>query len=274
MAKRLTVLDFFKKFPTEDTCLDHVMEVRYGRKSQCPKCLKDTEFYKIAKRPAYACKFCGHHVYPCAGTPFENTRTPLQMWFYAIYLFTTTKHGVPAKELQRQLGVTYKTAWRMGHEIRKYMGKVDGDTGLGGDIEIDETYIGGRDKTAGRPGRKSKKTPVFGMLQRGGEVIAKVVPDAKSKTLLPILGQHVDMGSRILSDDYRPYRQLKGLGYRHEHVAHGRQEYVRGDVHTNSIESFWARLKLSIRGTHIHVSRKHLQKYVGEFEYGEVLELL
>jgi transposase len=106
------------------------MDLRCGRARKCPKCGKATEFYRLTNRPAYSCKLCGHHIYPCAGTPFERTRTSLQSWFYAIYLFTTTRHGVSAKELQRQLGVTYKTAWRMGHEIRKYMGAVAGDAGL------------------------------------------------------------------------------------------------------------------------------------------------
>ena len=142
MAKALTVKEFFDKFPDDDTCLLHVMDLRFGRTRICTKCNKSTEFYKLAKRPAFSCKLCGHHIYPCAGTPFENTRTPLQLWFYAIYLFTTTRHGVPAKELQRQLGVTYKTAWRMGHAIRKYMGIVDGDDGLSGHVEIDETFVG------------------------------------------------------------------------------------------------------------------------------------
>ena len=135
-----TITDFFKQFPTDDDCLDHVMHLRYGESLDCPKCGKHGKFARIKKMPAYACPWCGHHIHPMANTPFMRTRTPLQKWFYAIYLFTTTRHGVPAKELQRQLGVTYKCAWRIGHEIRKYMGSVDGDSGLSGHVEIDETY--------------------------------------------------------------------------------------------------------------------------------------
>jgi len=141
--KAITVKEFFERFSTDDICLEHVMDLRYGRTRVCPnpKCAKPTEFYRLTKRPAYSCKLCGYHIYPCAGTPFENTRTPLQSWFYAIYLFTTTRHGVPAMELRRQLGVTYKTAWRMGHEIRKYMGIVDGDDGLSGHVEMDDYLL-------------------------------------------------------------------------------------------------------------------------------------
>lgn len=131
MSKPLNIRHFFKLFPDDDSCLDHVFKVRFGKETECPKCGKVSTFHRLKKRPAYSCQHCGHHIHPCAGTPFENTRTPLQLWLYAIYLFTTSRHGVPAKELQRQLSVTYKTAWRMGHEmgheIRKQMDKIDGD---------------------------------------------------------------------------------------------------------------------------------------------------
>jgi transposase-like protein len=258
-------MDFFKRYPDEDTCLNHVMEVRYGLASKCPKCERDTTFHKIAKRPAYACKFCGNHVYPCAGTPFEATRTPLQMWFYAIYLFTTTKHGVPAKELQRQLGVTYKTAWRMGHEIRKYMAKVDGDDGLSGHVEIDETYVGGKSDGAGF--FVNKKVAVLGMVQRGGEIVAKVIPNNHKTTILPLVEQTVAKGTTVSTDQFRAYQPLNAMGYKHSSVNHSRDEWDRGETHTQTIESFWSRLKASIRGTHVQVSRKQLQKYVGEFEF-------
>ena len=130
MTKTFTVQDFFKRFPDDAACLDHLMKLRYGETLDCPKCGKHGHFTRIHKMPAYACPWCGNHIHPMAGTPFERSHTALQSWFYAMYLFTTTRHGVPAKELQRQLGVTYKTAWRMGHEIRKYMAEVDGDDGL------------------------------------------------------------------------------------------------------------------------------------------------
>ena len=152
MAKAPTVHDLFQQFPDDDACLEHLMTLRHGNPTDCPKCGKHGKFHKLRKEPAYACQWCGQRIYPMVGTPFERSRTPLQKWFYAMYLFTTSRHGVPAKELQRQLGVTYKTAWRMGHELRKYMAKVDGDDGLSGHVEVDESYVGGR-KKGGKRGR-------------------------------------------------------------------------------------------------------------------------
>ncbi len=134
MSKMPTVQDFFRNFPDDDTCLEHLFKVRFGDDPACPKCGEFGKLRRLRKMPAYTCN-CGHHIHPMAGTPFESSHTPLQKWFYAMYLFTTSRHGVPAKELQRQLGVTYKTAWRIGHELRKYMGQVDGDDGLSGQLK-------------------------------------------------------------------------------------------------------------------------------------------
>jgi transposase-like protein len=267
MAKSLTVKEFFAKFPDDDTCIFHVMDLRYGRVRDCLGCGKPTEYYKLAKRPAFSCKLCGHHIYPCAGTPFERTRTPLQLWFYAIYLFTTSRHGVPAKELQRQLGVTYKTAWRIGHEIRKFMGAVDGDDGLSGTVEIDEAYVGGNDHKTGRPGKDSVKTAIFGMVERGGDVMTHVVPDVRSDTLIPLIQDNVAKGTLINSDEYNAYRPLNKMGYSHATVRHRRKQYVDGATHTNTIEGFWSHFKCSMKGTHRSISRKHMQKYLVEFEF-------
>ncbi|MCH9053942.1 MAG: IS1595 family transposase, partial [Proteobacteria bacterium] len=233
------------------------------------KCGAEGAFAKLKKLPAYACPTCGHHIHPMVGTPFERSRTPLKKWFYAMYLFTTSRHGVPAKELQRQLGVTYKTAWRMGHEIRKYMGEVDGIPPMTGHVEVDETYVGGRrPKIKGFTGRGAKgKTVVFGILERGGDLYTEVVPSAAGKSLIPPIVKHVPKGTRVSSDEWAPYRVLPSLGYKHDTVDHAAKEYARGNVHVNTLEGFWSMLKRSIRGTHIHVSRKHLPKYLGEFEF-------
>lgn len=268
MAKQVSVLEFFQRFPDHDSCLDHLMKVRYGERLICPKCGENSKFHRLTKRPVYSCQYCGHHISPMAGTPFHKSRTSLQKWFYAIYLFTTSRHGVPAKELQRQLSVTYKTAWRMGHEIRKYMGKVDGDNGLSGHIEVDETYVGGKDTEAGRPNPgTTRKTAIFGMVERDGKINARVVPDIRSSTLLPIIEGTIELGSTVSSDNNNTYKKLPGMGYQHGYVQHNRNQWIEGEHHTNTIENFWARLKQSIRGTHIHVSKKHMGKYLAEFEY-------
>jgi hypothetical protein len=150
MPKTLTIQDFFRMFPDDDTCLAHLFNVRFGPDYQCEKCGATGKWHRLTKMPAYTCN-CGNHVHPMAGTPFLRTRTSLQKWFYAMFLFTTTRNGVAAKELQRQLGVTYKTAWRMAKEIRLYMAWVDGDSALGGRggrgiVEADKTFVGGHDK--------------------------------------------------------------------------------------------------------------------------------
>jgi transposase len=264
MAKQFAVQDFFKRFPTDDACLEHLMAIKYGGKLDCPKCGKHGKFSRIKKLPAFQCAWCGHHIHPMAGTPFERSTTPLQKWFYAMYLFTTSRHGVPAKELQRQLSVTYKTAWRMGHEIRKYLGKVDGDDGLSGHVEVDETYIGGKQK--GAYGKRGK-TAVFGMVERGGDVITRVVPNARQVTLMPLIAENIAKGSKITSDDNSVYSSLWRHGYDASRVNHSSGEYVRGDRHTNTIEGVWSILKRSINGTYIHVSPKHLDKYLAEVEY-------
>ena len=196
----------------------------------------------------------------------ERSRISLHKWFFAIFLFSTSRHGVAAKELQRQLKVTYKTAWRMAHEIRKYMAEVDGAVPLGGLIEADETYVGGRVRGQGQGYRKNK-TVVFGIAKRGGDIMTKVVPNVKRRTLEPVIRVNVKAGSTIDTDDLRSYLRLTAAGYKHGVVNHSAGEYARGNCHVNSVEGFWSRLKNSIRGTHIHVSRKYLWKYAKGFEY-------
>jgi transposase len=267
MAKMFTVQDFFHRFPNSNACLDHLMKIRHGETLDCPKCGKHGKFNKLSKEPAYCCSWCGHRIYPMVGTPFERSRTPLDKWFYAMYLFTTSRHGVPAKELQRQLGVTYKTAWRMGHELRKYMGRVDGDDPLDGHVEVDETMIGGK-RSGGKRGRGAPgKTVVFGMLERDGDVTTRIVANVRRKTLERHILEHIRTGATISSDELTSYGKLARHGYRHSTVNHSLDEWVRGKTHTNSIEGFWSQIKRSIRGTHIHVSAKHLSKYLGEFEF-------
>ena len=252
MSKQISVIEFFEQFPTDDSCLEHLMNVRFGKEFECPKCKKDSKFHRIAKRPVFGCQYCGHQISPMAGTPFARSSTPLQKWFYAIYLFTTSRHGVPAKELQRQLSVTYKTAWRMGHEIRKHMGQVDGDDDLSGHVEIDEAYIGGKDKVRGRPTDiTSKKTGVLGMVERDGKIMTKVIPDVKTETLMGHITENVTPGSTVSTDELRSYNDLPDYGYVHGVVQHNIKQWVKGEHHTNTIEGFWSRLKLSIKGTHI-----------------------
>jgi transposase-like protein len=252
MSKKApTLRQFQDRFPTEDSCLDHLFQVRYGTDFECPGCKRPAKFSRVKARRSYQCQWCAHQVYPTAGTPFDRTRTSLRDWFFVMFQFCASRNGVAAKEVERQLGVTYKTAWRMCHEIRKYMAAVDGCDPIGGvgeTVQIDETLIGGALKTGGR-GRNymANKTTVLGMLESGGELVTQVVPDRKSGTLLRLIRDQVQPGTHIHTDEWLGYG---GLG-----------------VMVNAIEGFWAQLKRGINGTHIHVSGKHLPKYLGEFEY-------
>lgn len=264
----VTIAEFFKQFPDDEACLAHVFEARYGQGHVCPNCERSAKWYRIKATRAYACQWCGWHIHPTAGTLFEDSRTPLRLWFYAIYLFTTSRHGVPARELQRQLGVTYKTAWRMGHEIRKHMAAVDDNPPLSGQVEVDETYVGGVNEGAGRGRGLENKAILFGMVKRGGDVKTKVVDKADAITLKREIGHNVRRGSTVHTDENGAYRGLEGRGDVHKTVNHGEGEYATKDGRgTQTIEGYFSRLKNSIRGTHVHVSKKNLQKYAGEFEY-------
>jgi len=201
-------------------------------------CGVEGTFHKLTERRAFSCAHCGHHVYPTAGTVFQDTRTPLQVWFYAIYLFVTTRHGVSGKELERTLGVTYKTAWRMGQHIRMLMAKADGFETLKGHVELDEAYDGGYQP--GKSGIGTNKTIVFGMVERGGRTVAQVIPDVTKPTLRDIVHQNVERGSAVSTDELRSYRLLKRDGYDHRAVNHSKKQwqkfnYRRGEYHhTNS----------------------------------------
>lgn len=269
-TKAPTLRQFQDRFPTEESCLEHLKLVRFGERHTCEKCGKDAKFYRVAKRRSYACEHCGAQVYPTAGTPFDRTRTSLRDWFHVMFLFCTTRNGVAAKEVERQIGVTYKTAWRMCHEIRKYMAIVDGDEPMGGPfttVEIDETMIGGYER--GAYGLKGK-TVVLGMKQRGGNVVTRVVANRRSDQLLPHVVSMVKAHTEIHTDELRSYGGLgTSKGYWHKQVNHSAGSYVCRDsgAHVQNIEGFWAQLKRGINGTHIHVSPKHLPKYLGEFEF-------
>ena len=180
--KTYTIKDFDKQFPNNDTCLEFLFNARYPQGAFCEKCGKITPHYRIADRKVFSCQFCGSHISPTANTIFHKSDTPLLSWFHAMFLMSSTKTGISAKQLQRELGVTYKTAWRMFKEIRKLM--TDNVNPLSGQVEVDETYVGG--KTQGTSGRgASGKTIVMGMVERQGNAITKVVPNVQATYASP-----------------------------------------------------------------------------------------
>lgn len=264
MAKPMTLKKFLARFPTDDACLEHLFRTRYGREIVCPKCGQIDTFHRLKGMPAYTCN-CGHHIHPMAGTPFESTRTPLTTWFHVMFLFCASRNGVSAKEVQRRTGVTYKTAWRMCNLIRRYMGWVDGDAALGGPgkvVEADETRIGGVDKQG-----EDDKAIVLGMVERDGEVMTRVVGGLKTEDIVPHVVANIKPGTQLMTDEAHVFKATAGHGIAHESVNHSAGEYVRGMVHTNSIEGFWSNVKRSLAGTYVWVSQKHLQTYLREFEF-------
>jgi transposase len=269
-TKPLTTTQFFRQFPDDETCLTHLFNVRFGQGYTCPSCERPSNWYRIKAERAYSCQWCGHHLHPTVGTPFQQTRTPLQLWFYAIHLFTTTRHGVSAKELERQLGVTYKTAWRMAALIREHMADVDGGAPVGGIdeiVEIDETLIGG--SVAGKgSGYKGNKTCVVGMVERGGDLVTQVVSSRHRKPMEALIQANVLPGTTISTDEFGSYRYLSALGYEHMTVQHNKGQYASSNgASVNQIEGFWRHLKCSIAGTHVSISPKHTARYVKEFEF-------
>ena len=274
VSPALSVREFFARFPTEDACLVHLMTVRFGGLTMdCPSCGCEATFHKLYDRRVYACPECRFQIAPTANTILHDTRTPLVSWFYAMYLFATTRHGVSGKELQRQLGVTYKTAYRIGMQIRTLMGKADFDGLLSGHIEADEAHVGGR-LCGGKRGRGAPgKTIVMGVKERGGPLVTQVIADVKKPTLRAVVNENVEKGSVVSTDELYSYGLLTDDGYTHGTVQHGKKEYARYDYrqnvthHVNHVESFWKLFKASVRSTHIAISGEHMNRYLDEFTF-------
>jgi len=265
-TKQLTKRQFDELFPNDDVCLQEIFEKRYADKKTCDKCSKPFKYHKLKGLKLYSCQFCGWNIAPLADTIFHKSSTKLTDWFYVIYLFSISKNGLSAMELQRQFGWTYKTCWRVANRVR-YLFDETGVNLLKNTVELDETYVGGKGGHNKRGRGAENKTPVFGMLERKERVIAKVTVNTKRKTVMPIIKEHVALGSRMMTDEYLPYRSLSKEGYNHQSVNHGSREYVRGEAHTNSLEGFWSQMKRGINGTYHAVSPKYLQDYVNEFAF-------
>jgi transposase-like protein len=272
-----SVTEFLAEFPDDAACLEHLWRTRYspdGEHAHCPRCDAEKVFKRYSTkqgRQSWTCTACGLHVHPTAGTIFAKSSTSLRLWFHAMYLMTSTRCGISAKQLERELGVHYKTAWRMFNKIRNELMKDDAKP-LKGKVEVDETSWGGR------PRRKLKnkkevarfresKTTVLGMVERGGRVRLRVIASRRGEPLSGAVRANVNPQAILFSDDWMPYKPLAREYAGHNVINHSAGVYVMGDVHTNTIEGFFGNLKTGMRGAYKQVSNKWLQSYLDEYAW-------
>ena len=269
----LSTFEFFRKFPDEEAARKFFEERRWGGEPVCGHCgsVAVTEC-KDHKPMAYRCKDCRAHFSVRTGTVLAESRLPLLKWLLAIYMLTSARKGIPSTQMARELGITQKSAWFLAQRIRETWLK-DRDDHMDGDLQVDETYVGGKEKNRHidkktNPGGGAKgKAVVVGIRDKNGEVRAKHVADAKGATLNGFICENAAVGSTVVTDQLRVYRALPGLGYRHVTVNHQVGQYINGQAHTNGIESFWALLKRGHYGIYHFMSAKHLHRYVKEFSF-------
>lgn len=260
-------------FSDKDVCKEYLAEKRWGGKIVCPHCGYDEKIYTM--KNGYKCADCRKPFSVTKGTIFENSPIPLQKWFTAIWLITSHKKGISSLQLHRDLGITQKSAWFMLQRIRYAIQTKSFNAPLNGIVEADETYIGGKNKNRhahkkvkGAQGRSTKdKTPVFGMVERKGDLRAMKVNSVTKNEIHPIVLENISKNTMLMTDEWSAYKGLSKL-YEHYVVKHAKGEYgVNGDCHTNTIEGFWSQFKRMIYGIYHNVSDRHLQKYVDEMSF-------
>lgn len=267
------LFDLLKVFSSEDKCYEALKQFKWKDGEFCPYC-GCRKLYAFSDGRNYKCADCRKRFSVKVGTIFEDSKIPLQKWFMAIYLLTAHKKGISSCQLAKDIDVTQKTAWFMLHRLRHASQTKAFSQPLKNTVECDETYIGGKEKnkhqskrTGGTQGRNTKcKTPVVGMVERGGNVKAVVVENVQTNSMLRTIAENVLIGSNIITDEFRSYRGARSF-YNHRFIQHSAGQYVDGDVHTNTIEGFWSLLKRGIIGIYHHVSEKHLHRYLNEFTF-------
>ena len=264
-----SILELIQAFPDDQSCIDHLEQLRWNGNVVSPF-NAESKVYNC-KGNKYKCKESGKYFNVKTNTIFDNTKLPLQKWFLAIWLATSHKKGISSLQLGRDLNITQKSAWFMLQRIRECFDLNDNDK-MEGEIEADETYVGGKEKNK-HGDKKIKnasgsvgKAPVLGMVQRGGKVAAMKVDDTTFESLALEIIKNVKQGAKLYTDEYASYKRLRAI-YDHQFVKHSKGNYVKGKVHTNTIESFWALLKRGIFGIYHFTSKKHLQLYVDEFVF-------
>ena len=274
----MTLKQLIETFPTEDSCKQFLAERRWPKGVTCPRC-GNTRVYALRTRPFHwVCRACAPKPrYPyrfsvTVGTVFENSNVPLQVWFEVLWQMLNSKKGVSALQIQRQIGRSYPTAWYMCHRLRAGMQDEEFKR-LMGIVEVDETYIGGKDKNRHWNKKShvkggSGKTPVIGAISRKGNVNCRMIENVDANTLDSFVRETVsEKVDLVATDESLAYNRLRAKGYRHQSVNHEKDEYVRGSVHTCNIDNFWSLLKRGIVGTYHNVSRKYLPLYLNEFSF-------
>lgn len=270
---RYSRVEFTRDFPDDEACLEFLKAHLYPDGIFCKNCERATTHHRVKSRPSYSCQFCGHHVHPTAGTIFNKSSTSLHLWFQAIYLMSSTRCGISAKQLGREIGVNYKTALRIFHKVRELLH--EGDLSLGGIVEVDETYFNRSKRNRPWENRRGGSGPtlgervVVGMVERGGRVVARLVPDATSASLMGEVKRYVLPQTMIFTDEHRSYLYAVGkAGYPHRRIRHKANIYVTSDgVSTQSIDGFWSLLKRGISGVYHSVSTEYLQGYIDEYAF-------
>lgn len=270
-----SILDLIKTFPDEQTCIDHLEKLRWNGTVISP--FDPTSKVYDCKGNKYKCKNTGKYFNVKTATLFDNTKIELQTWFIAIYLITSHSKGISSVQLAKDLDVTQKTAWFMLHRIRNCFG-IEENEQLDNQVEVDETYVGGENKNRSLSKRKkihqdkfhtgmNDKTPVLGMLQRGGKVEAIVLNKAHAKEIRPILFDRIKDTATVITDGFAAYRTIDRYFDKHIVVNHQENEYVVGEYSTNSIEGFWSLVKRGFFGIYHYVSPKHMQKYLNSYAF-------
>ena len=270
MSETFSLYDFFKKFPDEEAARLHFEDKRWKSGVSCAHCGSFSVAECANHAPmAYRCRDCRKHFSVRTGTVLAESKLPLQKWLMAIYMMTTARKGIPSTQMARELGITQKSAWFLAQRIRETW-MANSDASMGPTVEMDETYIGGKNKNRHsdkkvQGGGSFGKAPVIGIRDRSGVVRAASVETTSKATLHGFIAANVRAGSTVVTDDFPAYRGLKG--YLHLTVNHTAREFVRDQAHTNGIESFWALLKRGYYGIYHYMSVKHLHRYVNEFSF-------